>query len=119
VLPANFDNKPLVQLRWKYYQSTAGAGIRPGLSLDNINVTSSIYTGSNQVFSYLASLSVSPNPASSLVNFNKEIGGTLLDISGKTVANFSKTKSLSLNGIAAGLYTLRSSDGEVVKISVE
>lgn len=44
-LPGICNNKTYVQVRWVYYQSVGGSGVRPELGLDDINVSSSI--GSN------------------------------------------------------------------------
>ncbi|MFN4300146.1 MAG: T9SS type A sorting domain-containing protein [Thermaurantimonas sp.] len=45
-LPAACNNQPLVQVRWVYYQSAAGAGgSRPRVRLDDITITSTPQAG--------------------------------------------------------------------------
>jgi hypothetical protein len=39
-LPANCNNNAYVQLRWLYYQDLTGAGQRPELGIDDINISS-------------------------------------------------------------------------------
>lgn len=41
LLPADCENKPIVQLRWLYYETVGGSGARDAISLDQIFVTSS------------------------------------------------------------------------------
>jgi hypothetical protein len=60
-LPADCNNKPIVQLRWIYFESSAGnAGTRPRLRLDDISVQSDPTVGIDE---YNASkLEIYPNP---------------------------------------------------------
>jgi hypothetical protein len=61
-LPAVCNNKPIVQLRWIYFESSAGsAGTRPRLRLDDINVLSDPYVGIDET--RIAKFEIYPNPA--------------------------------------------------------
>jgi len=46
VLPATCNNQNLVQIRWKYYQIASNDGAsRPAIQLDDIYISSSVFTG--------------------------------------------------------------------------
>lgn len=45
-LPLSAENKPLVQLRWLYFQDGDGSGSRPSIRVDDISVTSDVFSGS-------------------------------------------------------------------------
>jgi len=64
-LPAACNNKPVVQLRWIYFESAAGAGgSRPQLRLDDIEVTSDQTVGINENQASANDMySIFPNPA--------------------------------------------------------
>jgi len=49
VLPSTCNNQSLVQVRWKYYQIASNSGAsRPSIALDEISISSSVYTGGNE-----------------------------------------------------------------------
>ena len=118
VLPASFNNQALVQLRWKAYQSNTGVGSRPYITIDDITVSSSIFTGINTI-SGKATFEVYPNPASQEINFTKAVTGQLLDASGRVVLNLNNATKADVSSLQSGLYFLRSIAGEVVKVSVK
>jgi hypothetical protein len=61
-LPAACNNKPVVQVRWIYFESSAGsAGTRPRLRLDDINVLSDPYVGIDEAGK--SKFELYPNPA--------------------------------------------------------
>lgn len=69
ILPADANNKPYVQLRWKYYftgiQLVASDGTRDMLRLDDIAVsTRTMDVGENQAKNIEATISNFPNPFS-------------------------------------------------------
>ncbi len=44
-LPATLSDRALVQLRWLYFQDGAGSGSRPTITLDDVAISSDVYTG--------------------------------------------------------------------------
>jgi len=65
-LPAECNDQPVVQLRWIYFETSAGVvgGSRPQLRLDDIEVTSVQTVGINEAQANTnKQLSVFPNPA--------------------------------------------------------
>ncbi len=121
VLPSSFNNLPIVQLRWRIYNfdDASGGGTRPAILLDDINVTADLFTGISYTANDKVILSVYPNPASDNISFNKAISGKMLDVSGREVVSFQNAMNVSLAGISTGIYTLHSTTGEVVKVSVK
>ncbi len=118
VLPFEYNNKPIVQVRWKAYQANAGVGSRPRVTLDDIAISSSIFTGINTVAGK-ASFDVYPNPASNEINFTKPVSGQILDATGRVVMNLNASTKADVSAFQTGLYFLHSSTGEIVKVSIK
>jgi hypothetical protein len=118
VLPFEYNNQSIVQVRWKAYQSNAGVGSRPRLTLDDIAISSSIFTGINPV-SGKASFEVYPNPSSQEINFTKPVSGQILDATGRVVMNLNASTKVDVSAFQTGLYFLRSTAGEIVKVSIK
>ena len=44
-LPSALENQALIQLRWLYFQDGSGSGSRPTITLDDLSISSDVYTG--------------------------------------------------------------------------
>jgi len=117
-LPLEYNNQALFQVRWKTNQTNAGTGTRPRITLDDINITSSIFTGLNQVRP-ATSFSVYPNPASTEINFTKTVSGLIMDATGREILAVNATNKADINGLQSGMYFFKSTTGEIVKISIK
>lgn len=66
-----------------------------------------------------APLLLYPNPAQgSAVRLSRVISGTLHDLTGRPVRHLAATDQLDTNGLAAGVYVLRATDGATGKLVV-
>jgi hypothetical protein len=101
ILPAACNNQSLVYLRWKYYYvGPTASGTRPGLFVDDINVSSSVFTGSPNPTVALSASATSGSEANTSVV-------TLTATASSTVTN-NETVTLAVSGvgITAGDYNL-------------
>lgn len=101
LLPSECDNQPVVQVRWIYFESSAGVGgSRPSLRLDDIQISSDVLVGidehttaNDRIFE------IYPNPATQQFNVKTETvrQGTIrvLDLVGKVVLQASFSNSLT------------------------
>jgi len=108
LLPSECWNQPVVQLRWIYFESSAGSGgSRPKLRLDDITVNSDIYLGIDDTRFYADCLfNIYPNPAEDkfTITSNSTLQGTVkvLDILGKEVLK----QAFSANGVRINCSSL-------------
>jgi hypothetical protein len=117
VLPNACNNQPVVQVRWKFYESaTNDGGTRPEVRTDEITISSDFATGIQEVSA--SAFSVYPNPANKLVNFSNIISGSLFSSTGQLVKTFSSAKTLSLEGMEAGAYFIQTTEGRVSKLLI-
>lgn len=65
------------------------------------------------------SLQVYPNPSSGFITFNKTISFTLFDVLGKSIKTELNKNSIDVSNLDAGIYVLRSTDEETIKIIVK
>lgn len=118
-LPVECNNQPIVQVRWKYFEHLENdGGTRPRIRLDEISITSDFATGIETPVSS-TNVSIYPNPATGLINFNKKISGELINSTGQLVKTFSAASTLSLENIEAGVYFIHTSEGRVNKLFVK
>jgi len=119
VLPSECWSQPVVQLRWIYFESSAGSGgSRPKLRLDEIEITSDAYEGINDNPDDADGFfDVYPNPAGAQFTIKTAVSlnGTIrvLDLLGKEVLR--KTLSTSINPVNSsslprGIYIVQISD---------
>ena len=118
-LPYYCGNQPFLQLRWVYYQSKIGGGQRVELGVDEINVTSDIFTASKNVEATYV-LKAFPNPTTQrIVNINKTITGQVFSAIGAPVATVSNTNKIDLSIVPNGVYFLKTTKGEIVKLILQ
>jgi hypothetical protein len=118
-LPTSCNNLPYMQVRWIYYQSIVGGGQRAELGIDDITVTSTIFTS---VKNTLASqnLKVYPNPSTEhVINFNKVSTGQIYTAIGAVVADFNNTTKVDLTSLTNGVYFVKTNKGEIVKLILQ
>jgi hypothetical protein len=113
VLPGECDNQPLVQVRWIYFESSAGVGgSRPSLRLDDIQISGVICIGiDEQQVSNDRIFEIFPNPATSQFSIRTESirQGTIrvIDLVGKEViqTTFSNTlTNINSANLPSGVY---------------
>lgn len=77
-------------------------------------------TGIEALESNTLSLKVYPNPATNgEVNFNKTVSVEVYDALGKVVLNESNVNRLNVQSLKSGLYFIKTSEGDVVKIMIK
>jgi len=116
-LPVECDNQPVVQVRWIYFESAAGAGgTRPQLRLDDIEVTSDQTVGLKENKSNVM-FSIFPNPARTQFTLNTKVNskGTILVTNqiGKQVMQGTFTQSstsFDCSNFPKGIYFVRVTD---------
>jgi len=113
-LPESFQDKPYIQLMWRYYytgqQVLFTAGKRADLRLDDIFIgtsgiiTSTLYATENLVQLY-------PNPTSHLVNIRANtqevLTATIYGLNGKAIGQstgFVAQTAIDVSGISPGMY---------------
>lgn len=123
VIPAECNNKAVVQLRWLYFESSPGSGgTRPRLRLDDIFVNSESSVG--MVDYSTPSFSIVPNPASTsfVLKDIPFMEGRLrvLDFSGLMVMETKfndRNPSVDCSSLHSGLYLVQLSDALTGKIA--
>lgn len=60
-----------------------------------------------------------PNPAREVLHFGIPCTGAVLNASGRKALNFSRSSSITVNGLPAGLYVVRLEDGRAGRFAVE
>jgi len=83
----------------------------PNAFNQNFNSLSEIING--------PSLHAYPNPSSGLITFNKTISFTLFDVLGKSIKTEINKSSINVSNLDAGIYILKSTDKETIKIIVK
>lgn len=119
-LPEECNGQPIVQLRWIYFESSAGitGGSRPQLRLDDIEVTSDNTVGITEIQLNGNSLfSIFPNPAHAQFSFktnNYSIGKIeVMDQVGKLVMNKTfnhLSNTFDCSYLPKGIYFVRVTD---------
>ncbi len=120
LLPSECWNQPLVQVRWIYFESSAGVGgSRPKLRLDDIEISSDVYQGINNPSNAYGSFDIYPNPASGQFTVKTDVSlqGTIkvFDILGKELLQksfSSPMNTINCSGLPAGVYIVQVADGE-------
>jgi hypothetical protein len=116
-LPAECNNKPLVQLRWIYFESSSGSGgTRPRIRFDDLSVISDAWVGFEEPLG--SSVQIVPNPASlqfsvsgSQLNWDRL---RITDITGKTLQeSINNEGPLSCNLLENGIYFVTLYKGKV------
>jgi hypothetical protein len=121
LLPAECWNQSVVQVRWIYFESSAGnIGSRPKIRLDDIEITSDIYQGINDNQAYADGyLDIFPNPASGQITVRTDasLQGTIkvLDILGKELImkTFnSPQNTINCTSLTNGVYFVQVADNK-------
>lgn len=115
-LPFECNNQPMLQVRWVYYRMSGSAGQRLELAIDDINITSSIFTGiKNNIAT--KDLSIYPNPSvDRVLNINKNITANVYNTIGSLILYVSNSNKIDLSNQPSGIYFVRTNKGEVEKI---
>ncbi len=119
-LPEECNGQPIVQLRWIYFESSAGivGGSRPQIRLDDVEVTSDNTVGISEILANGNSLfSIFPNPTHAQFSLNTNIrnGGKVevVDQVGKLVIHqiFNHTSStFDCSYLPKGIYFVKVTD---------
>ncbi|NVO21182.1 MAG: T9SS type A sorting domain-containing protein [Bacteroidetes bacterium] len=116
VLPSECNNKSVVQVRWIYFESSAGSGgTRPRLRLDDIEVQSASFLGLEPFTAQGCELF--PNPArSEFFIHNSQVKNGSVDIMNE-LGKIIRTESLdnennrySCSDLSSGIYLVRVTD---------
>lgn len=127
-LPATCNNQAIVQLRWIYFESAAGAGgSRPQLRIDDVEVTSDHTVGIADLRPTTDELfSVFPNPAHNQftlqANTNIEGSIVLTDQVGRQVLqeNFNQTSTtFDCSYLPKGVYFIKITDSDKGLVSTK
>jgi hypothetical protein len=64
---------------------------------------------------------VFPNPANSnsTIEFSDSLTGSLYNSLGQEISNFEKTQSLSTAGLQSGIYSIKTSQGQTLKLAIQ
>jgi len=119
-LPAAVNNLPVVQLRWVYtYVETGVTGSRAEVALDDVTVTTKEILSADDFTAN--TFAMYPNPATTVVNFSKPLAVTVYDFTGKVVFTSANKEitSISTNGLAAGIYLVKTTNGAAKKLIVK
>jgi len=119
LLPSECWNQPIVEVRWIYFESSAGdGGTRPKLRLDDIEVTSDVLEGINDFPANADGyFDIFPNPASGQITVRTDasLQGTIkvLDILGKELImkTFnSPQNTINCTSLTNGVYFVQVAD---------
>lgn len=91
---------------------------------NEVSATLSIYSLDNvtlgiEEYNYNNNFSIFPNPASTTVNFSKVDDYKLYDFSGRLVKQVENASSISVEGLASGMYVINNSKGLSKKLLVK
>lgn len=116
-LPEETANRSVVQIRWRYFQRAENdGGQRPRWRIGAINVTG-LFTSTVSGYMGDETISVFPNPsADGNFSVNRNINGSVFDMTGKTVGQVVNTNGISLADCPKGLYLLKTEGGAVIKL---
>ncbi|MBK7172433.1 MAG: T9SS type A sorting domain-containing protein [Bacteroidales bacterium] len=110
-LPADCNNKPLVQLRWIYFESSAGSGgTRPRLRFDDLTIASDAWVGLEEPNAFKAQLF--PNPTDHFFYFRSNSQHwdylTVSDATGRNMLESEFTDGpIDCSYLQNGLYFIR------------
>jgi hypothetical protein len=119
--PEDAREQSYVQIRWMYYfagyQSDEESGARDMLALNMINILNPL---APDVTDSVVILEAYPNPSVfEMVYFNKVIDGDVFDVTGRLVARIVQSDQFPAHHLPRGLYIVRSTEGETVKLVIE
>lgn len=60
-----------------------------------------------------------PNPAQGSIYFNENVSGQIIDLAGKVLTTFNNANSVDINGIAKGVYFVKTNNNQVEKLIVK
>jgi len=115
-LPAECNNQSQLYLRWKYFMlSENDGGTRPRIGLDEINVTSDVFTGIEKKPTSKIPYVLGQNENTIFISQKSDI--KIYDFVGKLVGNQKNTETIDISNISTGNYLLKSEDGLIYKYS--
>ena len=122
-LPDYMLNKSGLQIRWFYYYTgerlSQESGARDMLALNKVRLREDPYIGINHPLHPEIPLAVYPNPSSGrIVHLNKPVTGMLLDVYGRVAKHLDGAQTIHVSSLPAGLFFVRTLEGEVVKLVV-
>ena len=120
LLPSMID-QPYLQLRWLYYdtgvQTNPDSGTRDMLALNRIAINDGVFVDNLLVSN--EPLKAYPNPNSSgLFHVSKMVWGDIFDLQGRKVLSVAGTVMLDLSSLKDGIYILRTTEGETIRLSI-
>lgn len=97
-----------------------GANTAGCIDTSDVHVVTN-YTGIDDVYGLAAQIKVYPNPASDLVFVNApvKVSLTLTDVTGKTITTSNAGNSISVKGLASGMYLLSITDKNGIFLKTE
>lgn len=116
-LGQEFNNRELVQIRWKYYQNNVdGGGSRPQIGFDEISVTGERTVSNREKIREAKAFDFFPNPVNGDYLFFKEaVDFRLYDTDGKMIKEVENTERFYVGDLQAGVYIMRNEIGMVSK----
>lgn len=116
-LSEEFENRELLQIRWKYYQTSAeGSGSRPHIGFDEIRVTGETSTSTRDRIKQAKPFSFFPNPVTGdYIYFNEQVDFTVFDISGRMIKQVKSVERFYVGDLQGGVYIMRNELGNVSK----
>lgn len=119
-LPAECNNQPVVQVRWKYYMEALNdGGTRPRIRLDEILISSDTITGIENIAN-TSFFTVYPNPATGEeLYFNKKINAALLSVTGQLIIEVKNADKIDISSVAEGMYFIKTAQGQAVKVLIK
>ncbi|TVQ90682.1 MAG: T9SS C-terminal target domain-containing protein [Bacteroidetes bacterium] len=122
--PSDLLDIPYAQIRWLYYftglQLDEQSGARDMLALNriNISVTPVDFDDNSDVIGEKG-LKAFPVPVTSgILNFNKNISGSVYDMTGRKLFDFINKNSIQVHHLSQGLYILQTFEGESLRFIV-
>jgi hypothetical protein len=116
-LPTACNNEPLVFVRWLYRKSNNGSNQRPKLAFDDVNITSSIFTGLKNISESNKNFNIYPNPSvDHVLNISKPVTANIYNTIGSLVSSINNSNKIDLSNCPSGVYFVRTNKGEVEKI---
>jgi hypothetical protein len=63
--------------------------------------------------------SIYPNPVNSLLNFNKEMSGQIVNINGRVLIKFENVNQINIENLQSGIYFVKNQEGITQKLIVQ
>lgn len=117
-LPETVNNQPLVQVRWVYYY-ISGSGARAELALDDITISSDPILSTPGFESSAIRMYPNPVKGGQSVLFTEMVSGSVHNLNGQRLIQFSNTQTLSLTSLQSGMYLVTLDNGSTHKLIIQ